>query len=567
VAIFNSYDDVRTARRKMQFNITCRFDNEPNFFQVFELSAHGFSFICPKESCSFQSYQSLEDVRIVNGEGLEIISGSGTIIHVTQLDSYFMQIGVYYTKKTLDRTITGKIRVPRHFPKIRLNVQLNEKTNESSKKLTGFIIDYTASTARIAFDQGPAGHIAVGAELAVEINADNKVLYDGRAHIIRKRDDSTEIIIRFLEELLDVARVETLSNVLQNRMVLSSAFESMAEYEAIEYEFKALICDWRLYLARLKRVLDQEEGKKLYRLSSEQETFLQGIEEKILANLRNYIDRLNSIADHLSEKESVTYKKYFRENLTGFIRTSPLAASIIDKDLGYAGDFETIKQFFQNPYAGESLFAKMMNKFIYSTDAVSAHQERIHYLYDELCSSYFQAEAGFSILVLGSGPAEELLSFIGKNVFEKPVTATLLDMDAFALADFSERLQYLPKENFMIELLNINILGILRRRIADPVKGKYPFCYCAGLFDYFSDGICKRFVKYLINHMTPGGSIIITNVHKSNHTRHFMDYAGGWEIIHRDEKQMEALIPPEHHTEIKFSKNHSNMYLKIHIAN
>ena len=564
--MISNSEDIRKARRKRQNNSTCRFGNYRVRYLVYELSAHGFSFLCPKDSCLFNRGVILDRIIIANAEGLVIIAASGAVVHVTEFDFLSMRIGGFFTKKTLDRTIPGKIRVPRHTPKVRLNALLSVTQNGDECRLSGFIKDFTASTARMGFTESQPAGVDVGNETTIVIDADNKVLFDGQANIIRKKDDGSEIIIRFSDQLLDVSRVETASDALQNRSIISSALEPLKNYDAVTENFKALVCDWRMYMDRLKRALDQEDCKNIYRLPSEQVFFLRGIEEEIFETLRNYISRLNSMVDNIPQEESAIFKEYFRENLRPVFRATPIIASIIDKDCGYAGGFETIKQFFQNPYSGNSLFAKLMNRFLCSLDAVTAHQDRIRFLYDEICSSYRANEKEFFFLSLGSGPAEEVLRFVEKNRFEKPVQATLVDADAYTLADFSERLQYLPKENFTTELININLWDIVRKRKSNPVKRKYSFAYCAGLFDYFEEGVCKRLVRFLINHTLPGGTIIITNVHKKNSTRQFMDYCGIWEIIHRDEEEMEALVPPEYKTELYSDKNHANIYFKIHIS-
>lgn len=70
----------------------------------------------------------------------------------------------------------------------------------------------------------------------------------------------------------------------------------------------------------------------------------------------------------------------------------------------------------------------------------------------------------------------------------------------------------------------------------------------------------------MINQTRKGGAIIITNVHKNNSMRHFMDYCGGWEIIHRDEEEMKALVPPEHPIEIHYDRTRANVFLKAFIS-
>ncbi|MCF6290642.1 MAG: hypothetical protein L3J03_06570 [Desulfobacterales bacterium] len=555
-------EESRNARRKEHHNVSCRFDNDPHDYKIHELSAHGFSFICSKEVSHFKRGVVLEKIHITNAEGVEIIVASGKIVHSTEFDFEQNRFGVHYLKKVLDRTTTGQIRVPRHFPEIELHAFLNLSGEKNNGLHTGIVKDFTATTARIAFDH-PAIGANVGGEVRVVFEAETKELFQATAQILRKTDDGAEVIVHFLDKLLDVDKINSVSAAYQNRKVISAAVRSLKKYSSVADSFKSLVSDWRMYLQRLKRVLDQEERKNIYRSQEEQEYFLQGIEDKIFSDLHEFVERLNDFADNMLGEDGVLCKEYFRENLNPYFRTSPYASSVIERPNGYAGDYETIKFFFKNPYIGESLFGKLINKHLCSMDAVIAHQERIDFLYDELVARSNYSTEAFSFLSLGSGPAEEVLRLVGDKDFAISVHANLLDMDAFALADFSERLQYLPHDNFSFELININILDVLRKKESDPAKGKFSMTYCAGLFDYFSDVVCKKLIRYLLGHTSSNGVVLLTNVHKNNTTRHFMEFCGGWEIIHRDDEEMKRLVPPGHEVELSFDRNHANIFMKI----
>ena len=557
--------EVRTARRKAQKDIFCTIGRDSTLYSINELSAQGFSLLSPKAVCPYQPWETLNRIVISNGEGVEMIAGSGTVAHVTEFDALYMQVGVFFTKKTIDRTLSGTIRAPRHFPKVRLTARVNCTRNGQKESLSGIVRDFTATTARIGFTDDCTCSLDVGDEVDVLVSAREKVMIDTPAHVVRKREDSTEVILRFSDRLLDVARVETVSHVLQNVNMVDAVFESLEEYRLVSDAFKALVSDWQLYLRRLNRLLDQEEAKKIYRSPMEQEIFLREIEMRVFPQMGVFISRLNEIADDVSKEESPVYKKYFREKMSVYLRMSPLIASIIDKDLGYAGDYETIKQFFQDPYAGDSLFGKLINKFTLDLDAVTAHKDRIRFLSEEIETLYRKSPKRLSFLSLGAGPAEEVLRFVSRNRFDRPVRATLVDMDAFALADFSDRLQYLPKENFLVDLVNINLLDILKKRRPEGLEKIYDLTYCAGLFDYFKDGICRKLTAFLLDLTRPGGKVVVTNVHKNNQARHFMDYGGGWEIIHRDEKDFENIIPSGQEYDFRYDKTHTNIYAVLKV--
>ena len=104
-------EEARKARRKIQASLTCTFDDSPIEFQIYELSAHGFSFLCEKKLCFFKKGAILERISIHNSANLEIINGSGHVVHDSDFDVNRTRIGVVFTKRKLDRTMPGIVRL------------------------------------------------------------------------------------------------------------------------------------------------------------------------------------------------------------------------------------------------------------------------------------------------------------------------------------------------------------------------------------------------------------------------------------------------------------------------
>jgi len=173
-----------------------------------------------------------------------------------------------------------------------------------------------------------------------------------------KKYDCSEIILQFCNEFIDVPQVETISEAVKSKKANLAYLNELDGYKQISNEYKALICDWRMYLARLKQTLDNEDKKGIYLKNEEQEFYLKGIEKEIIQQLNTFIGKLNAITDKVGKDESLSYKKYFRENLNAFFRISPFVAAVIDKDRGYAGNFEIIKQLFEDPYTGDSFLQR-----------------------------------------------------------------------------------------------------------------------------------------------------------------------------------------------------------------
>jgi extracellular factor (EF) 3-hydroxypalmitic acid methyl ester biosynthesis protein len=76
---------------------------------------------------------------------------------------------------------------------------------------------------------------------------------------------------------------------------------------------------------------------------------------------------------------------------------------------------------------------------------------------------------------------------------------------------------------------------------------QYDFVYCAGLFDYLTDSVCKRLMNYFYDMLAPGGLLLSTNVtdilNRSRPFRYSMEYILDWHLIYREGQAMNKLAP------------------------
>ena len=559
------FEEIRKARRKSIKRTRCRFENSIESYPVYDLSVKGFSFLCEKDKCFFDKDFQLNTIVFFDAEGQKIIEASGTVVYAKEFEPNTMKVGASFVKNRVVHSILGKIRAPRYVPTVQMDAVIGGLEAGVNNTFKGFVVDYTPTSVRLTFPYRRPDNVEPGDSVQLTIESIGNILLDDFASIVRKKSDGSELILQFSNQFLDVPHIETISETVRDREEIQSFLNTLTEYDDVTDDFKALVSDWRMYLTRLRQRLDAENLKRRYREHHEQVHFLKGLETAVMEDMYGYIKRLNNIADNLDKTRSLVFKRYFRENMEPFLRTSPFVASVIDKDRGYAGNFEVIKQFFDDPYRGDTLFAKMINRLTLSLDAVTAHQDRINFLYDTLVSMYQKSNGPFSIFVLGSGPGEEILRFVDHVRFtpEKPVKAALLDMDGFALVDFKDHIQYLDARYFELITLNNNLLNIIAGRRKDPVESRFSLTYCAGMFDYFPQKVCSRIIRYMMQHTRPGGVIIVTNVHKQCFSRAFMDYGGEWELILRDEQDMIDMVPESLTYEILRDEKGANLYMKI----
>jgi len=555
------HQENRKSKRIIRENTSCIFYDKSFKYKVFEFSSDGFSFLSPKNEQSFFNGQNIENIKILNSDNMEIIRAKGIVIHNSTHDTNSDRIGIQYTSKKLDNTIFGKIRVPRITPIVKILVHIKY----NSKIFNGHILDYTPGSARVLINCNNQGVSEMeNILITMDLFINDKHLQEISGNIVRTsiNESESEIVIKFKNGFLNLQSINLQSNIAESVTTFNTINSQLDDISGIEDGFKALVCDWQQYFTKLSTFLSQEEAKNIYPDPQSEALFLEELEKIVFPKIRNFIEKLNTIIDNIGKTSAPKYKKYYRENLVHFFRQAPIGASIIDKIHGYPGDFDTIKQFFNNPYCGSTLFSKLINKFTLSTEPVTAHVERIEYLYKEIVDGFKMTKDEFSILSLGSGPAMEILNFVKDHNFERPVYITLVDLDAHALTDFLENVQYHHKKNVTINLLNQNVKDLLRSKHELIYGKKYDLTYCAGMFDYFNDSICKLFISILLNHTKKGCPFYVTNVHSNNFARHFMDYAGEWELIHRNDEEFLSLIPDGVKCNLHFDTTHTNIYIK-----
>ncbi|TVQ29210.1 MAG: hypothetical protein EA382_00520 [Spirochaetaceae bacterium] len=548
--------EKRQYLRKTRENTYCVLDDYEPQFEVVEISAHGFSFACAHDDARFKENVRLGDISVLNGESQEIIHATGVVRHRSGFDALRDRIGVSFESKRLDNTITGRVRLPRRRP----SIELAAHVTAGDRVAGGTVVDYNIRSARLALSTSI--ELSAGDRVDVYLGAAHRRLYDGSATVVRTRDDASEIVVEFADNLLELRTVSLTEKAMYAREIIDQKRRNLDSFSVVSAEYKALVSDWRMFFEVVEDVLHREEAKGYLLSASDERQFLEEIIPDVFARTREFIAELNRLAPDIPAEHLMLHKQFFRRRLEPFLRRSPLACSIMDKIHGYHGDYETVKQFFSDPYIGPDLFGKLMNRFITSLEPVTAHVNRIAYLYNEICSAYRRSVDGIRILSLGSGPAEEILRLVEANDFDKPIHVALVDVDAHALADFYERIQYHQKPNVSIELVNFNVINILVGKKTDLEPQSFDITYCAGMFDYFKDRFCRKFIEFLADLTKDGGSFYYTNVHSRNFARYFMDYGGGWEIYHRDEQETLALAPPEHPCEVLTDETGTNIYVK-----
>jgi extracellular factor (EF) 3-hydroxypalmitic acid methyl ester biosynthesis protein len=236
-----------------------------------------------------------------------------------------------------------------------------------------------------------------------------------------------------------------------------------------------------------------------------------------------------------------------------------------------------VNMMLRNPYEGSSSFAKLLNFTLLNTEPVVAHRNRINFLVGKLRSECVRraAHGRTRVLNLACGPAVEVQRFLRDCPESDLADIDMLDFNSETLEYTRECLdQTRAAAGRRTELRYIqrSVHQLLRAATQggeDDFAG-YDFVYCAGLFDYLSQRVCKRMVELFCSMVKPGGTVIVTNVATCNPRKAWMEYVMEWNLIYRNGQEMMDLVPEGlkvKDTAVCADPTGVNLLLEIQLAN
>lgn len=321
-------------------------------------------------------------------------------------------------------------------------------------------------------------------------------------------------------------------------------------------DFKLLVADMQSLLTDLRRWMEQVELGLRNEPSASNRGRLERevvgeLGELILPTVQDIFFRFESIASGIDGTLEPVHRAYARRQLHPLILCSPFFWRTFTKPLGYAGDYEMVNMILRDPVEGASLFAKLLNVHFLRLPAGEAHRNRITYLTGKLREETLRCMGlgrPARIFNLGCGPAKEVQNFLSSDDLCDRAELTLLDFNDETINNTGHLLGSLRSHlgrRAKVRLIQRSVHQILREgphTAAEP-GGPYDFIYCAGLFDYLSDRVCRRLMEIFYDLLAPGGLLVATNVDARNPSRHMMEYLMEWHLIYRNSAQFLALAP------------------------
>jgi extracellular factor (EF) 3-hydroxypalmitic acid methyl ester biosynthesis protein len=319
-------------------------------------------------------------------------------------------------------------------------------------------------------------------------------------------------------------------------------------------EFKIAIADMQTCLHDLRLWLEQVELGINQAPASErdelEEQMAKQVGQLFVPAFDKLHEKLEAVSGQIYEDQRPMHQAFAQRQLNSLVLCSPFANRAYTKPLGYAGDYEMVNMIGLNPYRGASLYAKVVNFWFLSQWPSQAHRNRLVYLKETLereTRRVVRSHRPARIYNFACGPALEVQEFLSDSLVADRVELTLADFNEETLKHTGKAIDYIKERralkaqvHFQKKTVNHIIKAGKGSKTQTP---EYDVVYCAGLFDYLSDSICRQLMEVFYGWLAPGGLLLVTNVDDYKPFRHMLEFVLDWHLIYRNAEQGASLIP------------------------
>lgn len=386
------------------------------------------------------------------------------------------------------------------------------------------------------------------------IRSSDRNIYKGKAVVV-------SLLNTGLMAVVSVALIDEWSdlNVVQGDLdqVKLEVRRFVSDWEArfkIRQSYQVTVSEFRAFLSETARWIDQADLIDSLPKSADgrltDEVFA-AIAEPLMIKGKEFLVRLEEEASVLPDEDALVHRAFAQAALHPLLLRAPFVYRTFVKPLGYAGDYEMVNQLLGDPRQGSSTYIQWVNAMFLRSAVAVAHRNRIDILVEFLKRAREMAlKTGRKIRVLnvGCGPGIEVQRLIGSGLDLSYLQFTLVDFSQETLDYTRARIEEAAAHNgcsLEVEYVQESVHELLKRPVRSAFGSEgagYDVIYCAGLFDYLSDKVCARLIRYFVFRSNPGARLLLTNVHSANPERFGMEHLLEWHLIYRDEDQMRSVL-------------------------
>lgn len=447
-------------------------------------------------------------------------------------------------------------------------------TNTSGIKGRGTLIHISRSLA--VFEVYNPYSLIQMSEVLQEISVQRgeRIIYRGRGVV-------TSIVSTGLMVIVSVTLIDSWSNLnhLEPGPALGLELEKfIADWEEglkISEEYQLAVNKFSNFLAETSRWIEEAETAIVGNTETESEKavlFRRSIETPVAGKLKDLLGVFEVEAARVPDEDSPTYKGFAQREIHPYMLCAPFVWRSFHKPLGYAGDYEMVNMMLQeSPSVGNNTYSRIFHDLTTSVAACLAHRNRItilERLLAEEAERVTDEQRIFTVLTVACGPAVEIQRFIRNHDVVNQSAIHLMDFNEETLAYVTQRMEEATKASGRkptIKFIQKSIDDLLKNihLEGEGFLPSYDMIYCAGLFDYFPDNVCRNLLDLYHRWVRPGGLLVATNVHPNNPERFLMEHLLDWYLVYRDEKHLESLAPKDSNPDVFADDTGVNVFLTV----
>ncbi len=266
--------------------------------------------------------------------------------------------------------------------------------------------------------------------------------------------------------------------------------------------------------------------------------------EQIRASINVFESLLNDVIGNAAEENSTTKAlvgNWAQSELLPYLLLSNIGERWYTKPRGYAGDYLTIAQMYEDRERGASRLGAALDRGFLNVHASQAVKNRRKLMVDEIRHTIGMVGIRpAQVTSLACGPAQEVSDVLASLPDPSVLHVNLIDNDGGAL-NYATKLLGHALQADRIGLFEENIVYLADGRRPNLISGQ-DLVYSIGLIDYFSDKYVVSLMNLAHAMLRPGGRVILGNFHPRNMSKAFMDHILEWQLIHRTEGDLNRLF-------------------------
>lgn len=407
----------------------------------------------------------------------------------------------------------------------------------------------------------------------------------GERIIYRGRGVVTSLVTTGLMVIASVTLIDSWSNLdhLEPGPALGGAISKFIHdwEEGLELSesYQLAVNKFSNFLVETSGWIEEAETAIVGNLEANPETavkFRESIEKPVAEKLKDLLDRFQAEAARVPVEEAVAHKIFARRELHPYILCAPFLWRSFYKPLGYAGDYEMVNMMLQeSPSVGSTTYAKIVHELTTGVAACLAHRNRAKILERQLAEEATRVteeeQRIFTALTVACGPAIEIQRFIRNHEISSQCALHLMDFNDETLAYTTGRVAEATAASGrkpVVKFIQKSIDDLLKNihLESEGFLPSYDMIYCAGLFDYFPDNVCRNLLQLYERWVRPGGLLVATNVHPNNPEIGMMEHLLEWYLVYRDADHLLSLAPKGTDAAVFADDTGVNVFLTIRKA-